>query len=79
MTKDEIDRMVEEAEQYKVEDEALKEKVDAKNGLENYLFSVKNSLTEENIQSKMSPENKETMDNLYKISIFNLKYNNLFY
>ena len=66
LTKDEIDKMVQEAEQYKAEDEALKEKVDAKNDFENYLFSVKNSLTEENIQSKISPENKETMDNLIK-------------
>lgn len=36
--------MVQEAERYKAEDEANKEKIEAKNGLENYCFQMRNSL-----------------------------------
>merc|ERR1712032_1806763 len=38
----EIDRMVQEAEKYAAEDEANKSKVEAKNGLENYCFTMRN-------------------------------------
>merc|ERR1719163_1342439 len=44
----EIDRMVQEAEKYKSEDEANKAKIEAKNGLENYCFQMKNSMEEQN-------------------------------
>merc|ERR1719163_1299633 len=43
-----IDRMVSEAEKYKSEDEANKAKIEAKNGLENYCFQMKNSMEEQN-------------------------------
>ncbi len=36
LSKDDIERMVQEAEKYKADDEALKKKVEAKNALENY-------------------------------------------
>jgi L1 cell adhesion molecule like protein len=38
---DDIDRMVSEAEQYREEDEKQKERIVARNQLENYIFSVK--------------------------------------
>ena len=44
MTKEDIERMVNEAEKYKEDDERAKERVDAKNELENYLFQVKSNL-----------------------------------
>merc|ERR1711871_1702449 len=40
----EIQRMVDEAEKYKAEDETNKLKIEAKNGLENYLFQLRNSM-----------------------------------
>merc|ERR1712161_145911 len=46
LSQSEIDRMVNEAEQYKAEDEANKGKVEAKNGLENYCFTMRNTLKE---------------------------------
>jgi len=46
LSKDEIDRMVSEAEKYKAEDEAQKLKIEAKNGLENYCFQMQNSISE---------------------------------
>merc|ERR1712194_668395 len=39
-----IDRMVSEAEKYKAEDDLMKAKTEAKNGLENYCFSMRNTL-----------------------------------
>merc|ERR1712228_853234 len=47
-----IDRMVQEAEKYKAEDEAHKEKIEAKNGLENYCFQMRNSLDDEKLKEK---------------------------
>ncbi len=47
LSKDDIDRMVAEAEKYKAEDDKIKEKVEAKNKLEGYCLSVKSSMLEE--------------------------------
>lgn len=43
LSKEEIERMVQEAEKYKADDEALKKKVDAKNALENYAYNMRNT------------------------------------
>ncbi len=43
LSKDEIERMVQEAEKYRADDDALKKKVDAKNGLENYAYNMRNT------------------------------------
>merc|ERR1739848_913382 len=47
LSSDEIERLVQEAEKYKAEDEAHKKKVDAKNGLENYAYNMKNTISDE--------------------------------
>merc|ERR1719343_459683 len=44
LSKDEIERMVAEAEQYKSEDEDHRKKIEAKNSLENYCYSMRNTL-----------------------------------
>merc|ERR1719320_520598 len=41
LSKEEIDRMVNDAEKYKAEDEKQRERVEAKNQLESYAFQVK--------------------------------------
>lgn len=46
LSQQEIDRMVNEAERFKAEDEKQGEKVQARNQLENYIFSVKQALDE---------------------------------
>jgi len=38
LSKDEIEKMVQDAEKYKAEDELIKKRVEAKNGLENFCF-----------------------------------------
>lgn len=47
LSDEDIQRMVDEAEQFKEQDEALRKVVDAKNTLENTLYSAKNSLDDE--------------------------------
>jgi len=52
LSKDEIERLVKDAEKYKAEDEAVKKKVEAKNGLENYCYSIRNTLKDEKLKEK---------------------------
>jgi len=59
LSDEEIERMVQEAEQYAEEDRVLKERVDSRNGLESYLYSLKNSLSDESVSSNISPQDKK--------------------
>lgn len=62
LTQEEIDRMVAEAEQYADEDKATKERIEARNGLENYAFSLKNQVNdEEGLGGKIDEDDKETI------------------
>ena len=49
LTKEDIDRMVNDAEKYKAEDDAQKKKIDARNSLEQYAYSMKNTLRDEKV------------------------------
>lgn len=49
LSKDEIDRMVQEAERYKAEDEAQKDRIAAKNSLESYAFNMKQTIEDEKV------------------------------
>ena len=46
--------MVSDAEQFKNEDEAQKERISAKNSLESYIFNMKSTLEQDGIKSKLS-------------------------
>lgn len=62
LTQEEIDRMVEEAEQFAEEDKATRAKIEARNGLENYAFSLKNQVNdEEGLGGKIDEDDKETL------------------
>ena len=54
--------MVHEGEQFKDEDQKLRKKVDAKNQLENYCFSMKNTLNDEKLKEKFSDEDKKVIE-----------------
>merc|ERR1712001_658030 len=58
----EIDRMVQEAEKYAAEDEANKNKIEAKNGLENYCFTLRNTMQEDKLQDKFEGGDKEKIE-----------------
>jgi len=64
LSQDDVDRMVREAEQYAEEDKKILEKVEAKNGLESYLLSIKNTLSESG--DKLDSGDKDTVDNKIK-------------
>merc|ERR1719223_2190312 len=55
LSQSEIDRMVSEAEQYRAEDEANK-------GLENYCFTIRNTLQEEKLKDKFEDGDKEKIE-----------------
>jgi L1 cell adhesion molecule like protein len=61
LSKDDIQRMIDEAEQFKADDEAVYQRIEAKNKLENYLYGVKNSANEEKIKEGLG-DDKETLD-----------------
>jgi L1 cell adhesion molecule like protein len=63
MSAEEIERLVQEAEKYKAEDEANKARVEAKNTLENYSFQVRNSIHDESIEKKLSEDEREKINN----------------
>ena len=60
LSQEEIERMVEEAEQYASEDAAVKTKIEARNKLENYAHSLKNQVNAE-LGDKLEEEDKETL------------------
>lgn len=60
LSKEEIERMLAEAEKYKAEDEAEAGRIQAKNGLESYAYSLKNTLSEGKLQ--ISEDDKKKVD-----------------
>jgi L1 cell adhesion molecule like protein len=60
-SKEDIERMVKEAEKYKDEDEEIRQKVDGKNALEGYCFGVRNSINGE-LASKIGEADKEKIN-----------------
>ena len=53
--------MVSEAEKYKEEDAPAREKIEAKNGLENYAYSLRNTLDEPGMKDKISEDDRTTL------------------
>jgi len=62
LTKEDIERMVSEAERFKADDETNRGKVEAKNSLENYAFNVRNSVNDEKVKSKLSESDRKAID-----------------
>merc|ERR1712054_24127 len=59
LSKEEIERMVQEAEKYKAEDEEHSKKIEAKNALENYAYNMRNTMNDEKLADKIDPADKE--------------------
>ncbi|KAL1223864.1 Heat shock 70 kDa protein 5 [Cardamine amara subsp. amara] len=62
LSKDEIEKMVQDAEKYKAEDEQVKKKVEAKNSLENYAYNMRNTLKDEKLAQKLDQEDKQKIE-----------------
>ena len=62
LSKEEIERMIQDSEKYADEDKAIKEKIDAKNQFENYIYQMKNSVDDKDkLAEKLSDEDKSTI------------------
>merc|ERR1712064_208322 len=61
LSKEEIEKMVSDAEQFKAEDEKQKERISAKNNLESYCFNMKSTVEDEKFKDKISDSDKKTI------------------
>lgn len=62
LTKEDIERMVSEAEKFKEEDDKEAKRIQAKNGLETYAYSLKNSLSEDAFKEKVGEEERKKLE-----------------
>jgi L1 cell adhesion molecule like protein len=62
LSKEEIEKMVQDAEKFKAEDEAVKKKIEAKNSFENYCFQMRNTLNEEKLKAAFTEDDKKTIE-----------------
>ncbi|CAH2355537.1 heat shock protein Ssa2p [[Candida] railenensis] len=61
LSKEDIERMVSEAEKYKDEDEKEAARISAKNTLESYTYSLKNTISDGEMKDKISEDDKEKL------------------
>ena len=66
LSAEEIQKMVDDAEQFKEDDTKQREKVEARNGLDNYIFSVKQSLNDDKLKDKFTDEDKTSVEDKIK-------------
>uniref|UniRef100_A0A2K5MC30 Heat shock protein family A (Hsp70) member 8 n=1 Tax=Cercocebus atys TaxID=9531 RepID=A0A2K5MC30_CERAT len=59
LSKEDFERMVQEAEKYRAEDEKQRDKVSSKNSLESYAFIMKATVEDEKLQGKINDEDKQ--------------------
>jgi len=62
LSKEEIERMVQEAEKYKAEDEEHKKKVEAKNAVENYAYNMRNTMADDKVGGKIDAGDKTKIE-----------------
>merc|ERR1712071_714750 len=66
LSDEEIERMIREAEEFAEEDKKVKERIDARNGLESYLYNLKNTMEddEKGLADQLSAEDKKEMTDM---------------
>ncbi|XP_073306650.1 luminal-binding protein 5-like isoform X2 [Primulina huaijiensis] len=67
MSEEEIERLVKEAEEFAEEDRKVKERIDARNGLESYLYNMRNQIDDKDkLADKLDPDEKEKIEAVTK-------------
>jgi len=61
LSKEEIDKLVSDAEKFKDEDDKIRNRIEKKNGLENYCFQMKNQLDDEKMKDKFTEDDKKVI------------------
>jgi heat shock protein 1/8 len=64
LSKEDIERMLNDAKKFEAEDNKNKEKVEAKNSYENYVYSLKASLSEEEFKKKLSSDDASALQSI---------------
>ncbi|KAG0591248.1 hypothetical protein M758_1G157100 [Ceratodon purpureus] len=77
LSKDEIEKMVQDADKYKSEDEDHKKKIEAKNSLENYAYNMRNTIKDEKIASNLDGADKKKIEDAVEAAIQWLDQNQL--
>jgi len=62
LSKEEIERMVSDAEKFKADDEKQKDRISAKNGLESYCFNMKTTIEDEKLKDKIVEEDRKKIN-----------------
>merc|ERR1712207_101760 len=64
LSQEDIERMVQEAEEFQEEDKKVRDKIESRNALENYVYSMKNTLgdSEKGVADKIGDDDKETIE-----------------
>merc|ERR1719218_127521 len=64
LSQEDIERMVQEAEEFQEEDKKIREKIESRNALENYVYSMKNTLgdSEKGVADKIGDDDKDTIE-----------------
>ncbi|MBA0559405.1 hypothetical protein Golob_016369, partial [Gossypium lobatum] len=67
LSQEEIERMVREAEEFAEEDKKVKEKIDARNSLETYVYNMKNQINDKDkLADKLESDEKEKVETAVK-------------
>ncbi|CAN4077518.1 unnamed protein product [Withania somnifera] len=67
LSQEEIERMVREAEEFAEEDKKVKEKIDARNSLETYVYNMKNQINDKDkLADKLESDEKEKIETATK-------------
>jgi len=69
LSKEEIERMLSEAEKYKDEDKRYADRNASKSALESYAYSLRSSLNDEKLAGKLDPNDKAKLEKLVKETI----------
>merc|ERR1719188_2469125 len=62
LSKEEIEKMVSDAEKFKQEDEKQKERISAKNNLESFCFNMKSTIDDDKLKEKISESDREAIN-----------------
>ncbi|BFZ56549.1 ATPase with role in protein import into the ER [Savitreella phatthalungensis] len=77
LSKEEIERMIADAEKFADEDKTTRERIEARNALENYAFSLKNQVSDKDgLGGKIDEDDKKTIQDAVKEALDWLEENN---
>ncbi|CAG8801180.1 22058_t:CDS:2 [Gigaspora margarita] len=75
LSKEEIKRMVADAEKYRAEDEKVAQRIQARNALESYSYNLRNTLQDEKVAGKIDIDDKRKLEDIIKEAITWLENN----